>query len=108
MSRTLRAEHLAKAYRGRNVVDDVSLTVRSGEIVGLLGPNGAGKTTCFYMIVGIIGADRGRILLDDRDITGMPLHARARHGLGYLHQEASVFRKLSVADNVLAILETRR
>ena len=105
--RTLQALHLAKAYKGRKVVKDVSLEVHSGEIVGLLGPNGAGKTTCFYMIVGIIGSDAGRVLLDDRDITGLPLHGRARAGLGYLPQEASVFRKLSVADNIKAILETR-
>ena len=105
--RTLQALHLAKAYKGRKVVKDVSLEVHSGEIVGLLGPNGAGNTTCFYMIVGIIGSDAGRVLLDDRDITGLPLHGRARAGLGYLPQEASVFRKLSVADNIKAILETR-
>lgn len=105
--RKLQALHLAKAYKGRKVVKDVSLEVHSGEIVGLLGPNGAGKTTCFYMIVGIIGSDAGRVLLDDRDITGLPLHGRARAGLGYLPQEASVFRKLSVAENIKAILETR-
>jgi lipopolysaccharide export system ATP-binding protein len=106
--RRLQALNLAKAYKGRAVVKDVSLEVRSGEIVGLLGPNGAGKTTCFYMIVGIVASDAGRIVLDDRDITALPLHGRARAGLGYLPQEASVFRKLSVADNILAILETRR
>jgi lipopolysaccharide export system ATP-binding protein len=106
--RKLQALHLAKAYKGRKVVKDVSLEVNSGEIVGLLGPNGAGKTTCFYMIVGIVGSDAGRVLLDDRDITGLPLHGRARAGLGYLPQEASVFRKLSVAENIKAILETRR
>jgi lipopolysaccharide export system ATP-binding protein len=105
--RKLQALNLAKSYKGRAVVKDVSLEVHSGEIVGLLGPNGAGKTTCFYMIVGIVGSDGGRILLDDRDITGLPLHGRARAGLGYLPQEASVFRKLSVADNIKAILETR-
>jgi lipopolysaccharide export system ATP-binding protein len=105
--RKLQALNLAKSYKGRAVVKDVSLEVHSGEIVGLLGPNGAGKTTCFYMIVGIVGSDAGRILLDDRDITGLPLHGRARAGLGYLPQEASVFRKLSVADNIKAILETR-
>ncbi len=105
--RKLQALHLAKAYKGRKVVKDVSLEVNSGEIVGLLGPNGAGKTTCFYMIVGIVASDAGRVLLDDRDITGLPLHGRARAGLGYLPQEASVFRKLSVADNIKAILETR-
>lgn len=106
--RKLQALNLAKSYKGRAVVKDVSLEVCSGEIVGLLGPNGAGKTTCFYMIVGIVGSDAGRILLDDRDITALPLHGRARAGLGYLPQEASVFRKLSVADNIKAILETRR
>lgn len=106
--RKLQALNLAKAYKGRKVVKDVSLEVNSGEIVGLLGPNGAGKTTCFYMIVGIVGSDAGRVLLDDRDITGLPLHGRARAGLGYLPQEASVFRKLSVADNIKAILETRK
>ncbi len=105
--RKLQALNLAKAYKGRKVVKDVSLEVHSGQIVGLLGPNGAGKTTCFYMIVGIVGSDGGRVLLDDKDITGLPLHGRARAGLGYLPQEASVFRKLSVADNIKAILETR-
>lgn len=86
----------------------VSLHVDSGEVVGLLGPNGAGKTTCFYMIVGLIPSDGGRITLDDRELTGLPMHARARMGIGYLPQEASVFRKLSAADNILAVLETRR
>ncbi len=105
--RTLQALNLAKAFKGRAVVQDVSLEVHSGQIVGLLGPNGAGKTTCFYMIVGIIPSDRGRIILDQRDITSQPLHGRAKAGLGYLPQEASVFRKLSVADNIKAILETR-
>jgi lipopolysaccharide export system ATP-binding protein len=106
--RRLQALNLAKAFKGRQVVQDVSLEVHSGEIVGLLGPNGAGKTTCFYMIVGIINSDRGRVLLDDQDITALPLHGRARAGLGYLPQEASVFRKLTVAENIKAILETRR
>jgi lipopolysaccharide export system ATP-binding protein len=106
--RKLQALNLAKSYKGRTVVKDVSLEIHSGQIVGLLGPNGAGKTTCFYMIVGIVGADAGRIVLDDHDITGLPLHGRARAGLGYLPQEASVFRKLSVADNIKAILETRK
>jgi lipopolysaccharide export system ATP-binding protein len=106
--RKLQALNLAKSYKGRQVVKDVSLEVESGQIVGLLGPNGAGKTTCFYMIVGIVGNDHGRILLDQQDITGLPLHGRARAGLGYLPQEASVFRKLTVADNIRAILETRR
>ncbi len=101
------ASNLAKAYRGRQVVQDVSLNLESGQIVGLLGPNGAGKTTCFYMIVGIIRADNGRIELNGEDITPMPMHERARHGIGYLPQEASIFRKLTVGDNILAILETR-
>jgi lipopolysaccharide export system ATP-binding protein len=104
----LRAENLSKRYKGRLTVDGVSLHVNSGEVVGLLGPNGAGKTTSFYMIVGLIGCDSGRILLNDTDITGLPMHNRARLGIGYLPQEASVFRKLSVADNLLAVLETRR
>lgn len=103
---TLEACNLRKQYRGRQVVDDVSLQVRSGEVVGLLGPNGAGKTTCFYMIVGLIPLDHGVITLDDRDIGRLPMHERARLGLGYLPQEASVFRKLSVQDNIMAILET--
>ncbi|XOV87271.1 MAG: LPS export ABC transporter ATP-binding protein [Pseudomonadota bacterium] len=104
----LTAEHLAKSYRGHTVVADVTLTLTSGQVVGLLGPNGAGKTTCFYMIVGSISGDAGRILFDERDITPKPMHERARAGIGYLPQEPSVFRKLSVADNILAILETRR
>jgi lipopolysaccharide export system ATP-binding protein len=104
----LRASNLRKSYRGRCVVEDLSLHVESGEIVGLLGPNGAGKTTSFYMIVGLVSADAGRITLNDSDITGMPMHQRARLGLGYLPQEASVFRRLSVEHNILAILETRR
>ncbi|WP_028009031.1 LPS export ABC transporter ATP-binding protein [Solimonas flava] len=105
---TLSAYALVKRFKKRTVVRDVSLSVSSGEIVGLLGPNGAGKTTSFYMIVGLIPADGGRIELDGRDITALPMHARARLGLGYLPQEASVFRKLSVRDNILAILELRR
>lgn len=105
---TLFVQNLAKTYSGRAVVEDVSLQVSSGEVVGLLGPNGAGKTTCFYMIVGIIAADRGRILVDEEDITSLPVHGRARMGLGYLPQEASIFRKLSVKDNILSILETRK
>jgi lipopolysaccharide export system ATP-binding protein len=104
----LRASHLRKSYRGRCVVEDLSLQVESGEIVGLLGPNGAGKTTSFYMIVGLVSADAGTISLNDADITGMPMHQRARLGVGYLPQEASVFRRLSVEHNILAILETRR
>ncbi|WP_372863457.1 LPS export ABC transporter ATP-binding protein [Spongiibacter sp.] len=104
----LKASNLAKAYKGREVIKDVSLSINSGEIVGLLGPNGAGKTTCFYMIVGIVNADRGRIQLDDKDLTPLSIQGRAQHGVGYLPQEASIFRKLSVADNIMAILETRR
>ena len=104
----LQAQGLVKRYRKRPVVEDVSLDVHSGEVVGLLGPNGAGKTTSFYMIVGLVPADAGSIRLDERDITALPMHARARLGIGYLPQEASVFRKLSVADNVMAILETRK
>ena len=107
MSPGLRAQNLAKSYRGRQVVNDVSLAVASGEVIGLLGPNGAGKTTSFYMVVGLIACERGRILLDDQDITDLPMHRRARLGVGYLPQEASVFRKLSVLENVLAILERR-
>jgi len=103
----LSASNLAKSYRGRAVVQDVSLEISSGQIVGLLGPNGAGKTTCFYMIVGIIPADRGLISIDGQDLTGLPMHGRARRGIGYLPQEASIFRKLSVADNLMAILENR-
>ncbi len=104
---TLQARQLAKSYRGKAVVRNVSLSLRAGEVVGLLGPNGAGKTTSFYMIVGLVPCDRGQILLDERDITALPLHARARLGIGYLPQEASVFRKLSVSDNILAVLEAR-
>ena len=104
----LRADNLAKAYKSRQIIRDVSLNISSGEIVGLLGPNGAGKTTCFYMIVGIVNADKGRITIDGQDITGESVHGRARAGLGYLPQEASIFRKLSVADNIMAILETRK
>ncbi|MEO7501618.1 MAG: LPS export ABC transporter ATP-binding protein [Gemmatimonadaceae bacterium] len=102
----LEAKGLVKTYRRRAVVNDVDLRLQQGEIVGLLGPNGAGKTTTFYMIVGLIEPERGRILLDAKDITGMPMYQRARHGIGYLSQEPSVFRKLSVEDNILAILET--
>ncbi len=103
----LTASNLAKAYKGREVVQDVSLEISSGQIVGLLGPNGAGKTTCFYMIVGIIQADRGAISINGEDLTPLSMHDRARRGIGYLPQEASIFRKLSVGDNILAILETR-
>lgn len=105
---TLTATHLAKAYKGRQVVQDVSLTINSGQIVGLLGPNGAGKTTCFYMIVGLVRADRGHVSIDGHDVTHLPMHGRAQAGVGYLPQEASIFRKLSVAENIMAILETRR
>lgn len=104
----LRASNLAKSYKQKKVVIDVSLEIRSGEIVGLLGPNGAGKTTCFYMIVGLVPADHGRITIDSQDITPLPMHGRARKGIGYLPQEASVFRKLTVRDNIMAILETRK
>lgn len=107
MSR-LTASHLAKSYKNRRVVEDVSVSIDSGQIVGLLGPNGAGKTTCFYMIVGIIPQDRGTITIDDTDITHLPMHGRASKGIGYLPQEASIFRKLKVKENILAILETRR
>lgn len=103
----LKASNLAKAYRGREIIQDVSLDIESGEVVGLLGPNGAGKTTCFYMIIGIVPADRGTITINDQDITSRTMHQRARCGIGYLPQEASIFRKLSVGDNILAILETR-
>ena len=102
---SLTASHLRKAYGSRKVVHDVSVQVRKGEVVGLLGPNGAGKTTSFYMIVGLVRADGGQILIDGQDVTRAPMHQRARLGLSYLPQEASVFRKLSVADNVRAILE---
>ncbi len=103
----LSARHLKKRYKDREVVSDFSLQVAPGECVGLLGPNGAGKTTCFYMIVGLIGADAGAILLDDTDLSTMPMHERARRGVGYLPQEPSVFRTLSVEDNLLAVLELR-
>jgi lipopolysaccharide export system ATP-binding protein len=103
----LRARGLAKSYKSRQVVQDLSLEVESGEVVGLLGPNGAGKTTAFYMIVGLTRCEHGEIFLDSRDISRLPMHRRAQLGLGYLPQEPSVFRKLSVADNITAILETR-
>jgi len=103
----LAASDLCKSYKGRAVVENVSLNVGSGEVVGLLGPNGAGKTTSFYMIVGLIPCESGTITIDDNDITDYPMHARARMGVSYLPQEASVFRKLSVEDNIRAILETR-
>jgi lipopolysaccharide export system ATP-binding protein len=104
----LEARHLKKAYGSRKVVHDVSVQVDKGEVVGLLGPNGAGKTTSFYMIVGLVSADGGQILIDGQDVTRMPIHKRSRMGLSYLPQEASIFRKLSVADNVRAILELQR
>ncbi len=103
----LAARQLAKCYQSRRVVDNVSLTVHSGEVIGLLGPNGAGKTTSFYMIIGMVRADGGTVHLDRRELTGYPMHARAQMGLGYLPQEPSVFRKLSAAQNIMAILETR-
>jgi lipopolysaccharide export system ATP-binding protein len=103
----LKATNLAKAYGGREVVRDVSLEIESGQVVGLLGPNGAGKTTCFYMIIGIIRADRGVITINGEDITDLSMHQRARRGVGYLPQEASIFRKLTVGENLMAILETR-
>ena len=103
----LSVQDIAKSYKLRKVVKNLSLEIRSGEVVGLLGPNGAGKTTAFYMIVGLISADHGNILLDELDLTAQPMHRRAKLGLGYLPQEASIFRKLSVEQNVLAILENR-
>ena len=106
--RKLETREISKAYRGRRVVDGVSVFVQQGEVVGLLGPNGAGKTTSFYMIVGLISPDSGRILVDDEDITELPMYQRARRGISYLPQEASVFRKLTVEENLLAILETMR
>ncbi|MDR5609853.1 MULTISPECIES: LPS export ABC transporter ATP-binding protein [Arsenophonus] len=104
----LTAKHLAKTYKNRKVVEDVSLEVSSGEIVGLLGPNGAGKTTTFYMVVGIVPRDTGKIAIDDEDISLLPLHERARRGIGYLPQEASIFRRLNVYDNLMAVLEIRK
>lgn len=104
----LKVEHLAKSYKKHVVVKDVSLEVEAGQVIGLLGPNGAGKTTTFYMIVGLVNNDKGRITLDGEDLTQLPMHARARRGIGYLPQESSVFRKLSVRDNIMAILETRK
>ena len=105
---TLVAQNLAKSYKGREVVKDVSLQVEQGQIVGLLGPNGAGKTTCFYMIVGIVASDRGSVSIDDRELSHLPIHRRAQQGIGYLPQEASIFRKMTVEDNILSILETRK
>jgi lipopolysaccharide export system ATP-binding protein len=103
----LSAQGLQKRFRARQVVRDFAFSIREGEVVGLLGPNGAGKTTCFYMVVGLIQADAGTIKLDQQDITGLPMHARAKLGIGYLPQEASVFRRLSVSDNIMAVLELR-
>lgn len=108
MIRTLAATGLHKAYKKRRILEGVSLSVNSGDVVGLLGPNGAGKTTCFYMVVGLVKPDQGQILLDGRDITKDPMHIRARQGVGYLPQEASVFRQLTVSQNIMAILETRK
>ena len=104
----LSAKNLAKSYKKRKVVTDVSLEVESGQIVGLLGPNGAGKTTSFYMIVGLVPRDEGTITIDNQDISILPMHSRSRLGIGYLPQEASIFRKLSVEDNIMAVLETRQ
>lgn len=104
----LSAEHLVKRYNSRNVVKDVSVTVCSGEVIGLLGPNGAGKTTSFLMIVGLIPADNGSVLLDKHDLTNLPMDKRARMGIGYLPQEASIFRKLTVEENVMAVLQTQK
>jgi lipopolysaccharide export system ATP-binding protein len=105
---TLETVEISKSYRGRRVVDDVSVKLSRGEIVGLLGPNGAGKTTSFYMVVGLISPDSGKVLVDGADLTNMPMFQRARQGISYLPQEASVFRKLTVEENLMAILETRR
>ena len=108
MMATLYAEHLAKSYKNRQVVKDVSLHVNTGEIVGLLGPNGAGKTTTFYMVVGLVRHDNGKILIDQQDISVLPMHDRAKQGIGYLPQEASIFRRLSVYDNLMSVLEIRK
>ena len=105
---TLAIQHLAKSYKKRNVVKNVSFHINSGEVVGLLGPNGAGKTTSFYMVVGLVELDKGNVYLDEKDLTHLPMHQRAKLGIGYLPQEASVFRKLTVSDNILAILQTRK
>lgn len=105
---TLYAEHLAKSYKNRQVVKDVSLNVNAGEIVGLLGPNGAGKTTTFYMVVGLVRHDNGRIRIDDQDISVLPMHDRAKQGIGYLPQEASIFRRLTVYDNLMSVLQIRK
>jgi lipopolysaccharide export system ATP-binding protein len=107
MNMTLRAEHLYKKYKSRTVVNDISVYVEQGEIVGLLGPNGAGKTTTFYMIVGLIKPNEGKIFLEDEEVTELPMYQRAKRGIGYLAQEASVFRKLTVEENIMAVLEMR-
>lgn len=104
----LKTEELIKKFKTRTVVNNVSISIKSGEIVGLLGPNGAGKTTCFYIIVGLLPCDSGKVMLDDKAITHLPLHSRAHAGIGYLPQEASIFRKLTVEENILAILELRK
>jgi len=104
----LEAHNLAKSYKGRKVIVDVSVSVDAGQVVGLLGPNGAGKTTCFYMIAGIVKPDHGKVFIDNVEISRLPMHKRAQTGLGYLPQDASVFRKLTVAENINAILETRK
>lgn len=106
--KSLQAKHLAKSYKKRQVVIDVSIEIKSGQIVGLLGPNGAGKTTCFYMIVGLVPQDKGQVLINGEDISKLPMHGRARAGIGYLPQEASIFRKLTVYENILGILQTRK
>jgi lipopolysaccharide export system ATP-binding protein len=103
----LKVVNLAKSYKGRQVVQGISIEIKQGEIVGLLGPNGAGKTTCFYMIVGLVHADSGQIILNENLLVDLPIHKRANYGLSYLPQDSSIFRKLSVEDNILAILETR-
>ena len=105
MERTLRADNLVKSFKGRTVVDGISISLDSGEVVGLLGPNGAGKTTTFYMVLGLLKPDRGRVMLNGEDVTDLPVYKRARKGLGFLPQEPSIFRKLTVEQNVMAILE---
>lgn len=108
MKHCLQTKHLTKSYKTRRVVKDISLTISSGEVVGLLGPNGAGKTTSFYMIIGLVQPSGGQVLLDNEDITALPMHRRSQLGLGYLPQEASVFRKMTVEQNILSILESRK
>ena len=105
---TLSANNLQKRYKQRQILKGVDLYINNAEVVGLLGPNGAGKTTCFYMIVGLVGADEGQVLLNGKDITAAPMHQRAREGIGYLAQEASIFRKLTVQENLMAVLEMRK